>query len=449
MKKLLLIYPKTRSEVSGFGQTESWAWPPLPLGYIAALTPPTWDVQIIDEYVSPLDVDTDADVVGITAYTLNATRAYDISTEFRKRGKTTILGGIHASMVPDEATTYADAVVVGEAESIWAQVIDDIEQNCLKPLYHGKRLPLDDLPLPRRDLFSDSYEMGIIQTTRGCPFSCEYCSVTAFHGGEYRTRPANKVLEELATISQKMFFFSDDNFFGSTREHLDRAMSICRGMIERRMKKLWITQATISIADHPDVLRLAQQSGCRGLYIGIESIHDNTLKEMNKGVNRRYATEGYRSALKCIHDHGLFVIGPLIFGSDHDDVGAFKRSLDFMNDVGIDVPQIGIVTPFPGTRLFDRMSESNRLVHTTFPDDWDKYDTEHIYFQPENLDMVDLVRGVDHLIGKVFSPKAMRKQALRTLLATRSPVAALFAYKMSKDSSAFNDYPRHTRFTEA
>ena len=441
MPKLLLIHPTTRScAVVGFGQTASWGLPPLALAYVAASTPAHWEVKIVDEYTERTDPREACDLVGITAYSCTATRAYDLAAMFRQRGIPVVLGGIHASMVPDEAAQYVDAVVLGEAESVWPQVIQDVENGRLQKRYNGGRPSLEHMPIPRRDLFGPRYEMDVIQTSRGCPFACEFCSVTAFNGAEFRQRPVGEVLDELQTIRKKVVYFIDDNFFGVTREHEQRALELCRGMLERKIHKIWVTQASVNIADNPEVLKCAARSGCRGLYFGIESVSAESLKEMRKGVNVRVGVEGLRRAVQRVHECGICVISAFIFGNDHDDLGVFHASLEFIKQAGIDVPQFGILTPYPGTRIFERLRREQRIIYDHYPDDWEKCDTDHLVFKPKNMDPLDLVRGFDYLARHRFSKKTIWLQTLKTWRRTGSPIAALMAYNMNKDSGLFYDF---------
>lgn len=441
MKRLLLIHPRTVPGAEGFGQTESWGLPPLSLAYVAALTPGRWDIRLVDEYVETVDYDNEqADLVGISAYTSNACRAYGLSQRFRARGIPVVLGGIHVSMVPDEALNHADAVVVGEAESVWPDVIRDVENGALRKRYDGTRLSLNNLPIPRRDLFSSRYGMDVVQTTRGCPFACEFCSVTSFNGAEYRQRPVQAVLDDLATIQKKLVYFVDDNFFGVSEKHMERASRLCRGMIDRKMNKIWVTQTSINVAANTDLLKIAFKSGCRALYIGFESVGTESLEEMQKRVNLSVGSDGYLEAIRRIHGCGICVIGAFILGNDHDRSDIFRKTLDFINTAGVDVPQFGFLTPFPGTRVFDRLKADGRIFCEEYPDDWDQYDTDHVVFKPMNLDAVELVRGFDYIVRNRFSFLSIIRQCIRTYLFTGSFISAMLAFNMNRDSMRFYDY---------
>ncbi|MFH1878287.1 MAG: radical SAM protein [Candidatus Omnitrophota bacterium] len=433
MKKLLLIHPATITETAGWGETKSWGMPPLGLAYVAASTPDNWEVKILDEYTDKIDFGVKADIVGITSYTVNAPRAYQIAGEFRKRGITTVMGGIHASMMPEEALKHTDAVVVGEAEFIWEKVISDFENKRLKRKYTAERMPLNDLPIPRRDLFSDKYVMDVIQTTRGCPFNCEFCSVTSFNGAEYRQRPVNEVLDELETIKKKVVYFVDDNILGFGKSAEQRSMDLFRGMLERKINKIWITQTSINIADNPEILKYAYKSGCRFVFIGIESIIQDTLEEMKKAINLKKGIENLSKAIRRIQNSGIGVIGAFIVGNDHDDITVFRKTLDFINRAQLDVFQLSYLTPFPGTKLYGRMEREGRIFYDNFPGDWERCDMDQVMIRPKKMTIDELIRGYDYIIRqKITTPKILL-QFLRTLVNTRDVITAVLGYNFNRD----------------
>lgn len=434
MKSLLLIHPSTRLGAAGFAQSSAWHMPPLALGYVAALTPERWEIRIVDEYVELLDLNASADLVGITSYSANATRAYEISARFRQRGIPVVMGGIHVSMCPDEAQQYCDCVVIGEAESVWPAVIRDFDNGCLAKRYTGERLPMVNWPVPRRDLFSDKYEMAVIQTSRGCPFGCEFCSVTAFNGREYRQRPVAEILDELEAIPQGLVYFVDDNILGFGHGAEERAVQLFKGMIDRKIKKIWATQTSMNIADNEEVLRYAQKSGCRAFYIGIESLHVDNLRQMRKGVNLKIGPARFGEVIRRIHRHGIAVIGSFIVGHDHDDVSTFSRMVDFMDTCGPDVFQLSYLTPFPGTALFKRIARDGRNLYADFPNAWDYCDTDNIMIRPQNMSIVALAHGFDYVVRQRLNGKAIIRQFFKTLIDTRSLVAALLSYNLNKGS---------------
>ena len=243
---------------------------------IAALTPPGWKVKIIDENFRNFSY-YEADFVGFTAFSSTVSRAYELAKIYRDKGVPTVIGGIHASMCPEEAAEFVDSVVIGEAESIWPQVISDFEGKCLKRIYKGSLPDLIHSPKPRRELFHPGYIFASVQTTRGCPMNCDFCSVTAFNGSKYRNRPIDEVVDEMEEIPQKNIFILDDNIVGNTAGAQARAIELFRAMVDRGIKKDWIGQASLNVADNEEVLKYAAKSGCRMLFIGIESEREDQI----------------------------------------------------------------------------------------------------------------------------------------------------------------------------
>lgn len=427
MPKLTLIHPASMSSM--FGQVvKNWCMPCLSLAQVAALTPTHWNVKIVDEYNKKVDFEEKVDLVGITAYTSTASRAYELGAEFRKRNIPVVMGGIHVSMLPDEAGVFADAVVVGEAESVWGELLSDFEKGKMKKIYRGERLPLNNLPIARRDLFGNFGGWDVIQTARGCPFDCDFCSVKLFSGPEYRHRPIDEVLDEMETLKKRFFFILDDNLLGSGRKGRERAIQLFKGMIDRKINKIWAAQAPLYAVEYPEVLKYAHKSGCRYLHVGIESINKETLEEMNKGVNLRRETDGIKKAIKEFHRHGIAISGSFIFGNDHDDVSTFKRTLNFINETELDAWKFTFLTPYPGTNLYKRFVEEDRLIYKNFPVDWEKYIWNIFVFRPKNISTTDLVRGFDYLLVKTLSIRSITLRFFKTLLNTRSFSASSIAY---------------------
>jgi radical SAM superfamily enzyme YgiQ (UPF0313 family) len=300
-----------------------------------------------------------------------------------------------------------------------------VEAGRLKKTYRGERPSLLNMPLPRRDLFSPKYEMDVIQTTRGCPFNCEFCSVTTFNGAEYRLRPVYEVLDELKTIHKKIVYFVDDNIFGLGRGGEKRALDLFGGMLERGIKKIWASQASINIGHHPQVLKMAHRSGCRSLFIGLESPMQENLRSMKKGPSMALGLTNIIHTLRTIRRSGIAIIGSFMLGNEYDDIRVFQKTLDLMREV--DAVVLNLSTPFPGTRLAERLQRENRMICDNFPDDWDLCDMDHIMYRPKKLYIEDLLRGFDYVVRKRFSLPAIAGQAVRTLWTTKSPLASLLS----------------------
>lgn len=420
---MLLINPANQLR-PGFLINRATRNQPLSLGIIAALTPPGWKIKIIDENFRKFRY-YHADLVGLTAFTSTAPRAYEIAAMYREKGIKTVMGGIHASMLPDESMRFVDSVVQGEAEPVWAQVIDDFESGTMKKLYRSPFAKEINQPKPRRDLFHPGYICAGIQTTRGCPMNCSFCSVSAFNGQHYRFRPVEEVLDELESIPQKYVFFVDDNIIGQSRESKERARQLFEGIIRRGIKKHWISQSSINFADDENLLTLAYRSGCRMIFLGIEAESADQLKEANKKLNLSRVANPYRTLFSTINKHGIGVIAGLIFGWDSDTPETIMQRARFAVNCGADSFQTSVLTPLPGTQLFDKVVAENRLLYTDFPGDWQRYD----YFEPTIRHPSIPVAALDSVMTrakkKIFARYNIIARNIKTLWNTRSFSATL------------------------
>ncbi|MCX6305257.1 MAG: radical SAM protein [Bacteroidetes bacterium] len=420
-KTLLLINPANQLR-SGFHINRATRNQPLSLGIIAALTPPGWKIKIIDENFKEFRY-YEADLVGLTAFTSTAPRAYEIAAIYRKKGVKTIMGGIHASMVPDESMQFVDVVVQGEAEPVWGQVIADFESGNLKKLYKSQFSKEIHQPKPRRDLFHPGYICAGVQTTRGCPMNCSFCSVSAFNGQHYRFRPVEEILDELEEVPQKFVFFIDDNIIGQSRESKEHARQLFEGIIRRGIKKYWLSQSSINFADDGDLLKLAYRSGCRMIFLGIEAETEDQLKEANKKLNLSRGAGSYNKVFKSIQKHGIGVIAGLIFGWDSDTRETIRARARFALKCGADSFQTSVLTPLPGTQLFEKTVAEKRLLYSNFPNDWQRYD----YFEPTiehpaiPAEMLD--GHISEAIRQIYSPLNIISRNLKTLWNTRSITA--------------------------
>jgi len=379
-------------------------FPYLSVTTIAGLTPEDIDVVIIDENVEEINFDDDVDLVGISIITPLAKRGYEIADRFRKLGVKVVVGGFHVTWMHEEALMHADSVVIGEAEGIWPAVIDDFKRNELKPIYRAYGYPsLNRIPLPRRDLLKrDSYFfINTVQTTRGCPFDCDFCSVTAFYGKTYRQRPLEDIERELKTIAggANFIFFVDDNITGNPRY---------ARMLFNTLKRYpfkWLSQTSITFAEDTELLRLARESGCYGMFIGFETLTQEGLNLLNKGFNR---VDRYAEMIRRIHDHGIGIQGSFIFGYEWDTRDSFDRVLEFTEKVRLDSALFTILTPYPGTRLFMRMKEEGRLLTT----DWSRYDMAHVVFRPKGMSVEELEEGYMRVNRRFYSFRSILKRLL-------------------------------------
>jgi radical SAM superfamily enzyme YgiQ (UPF0313 family) len=446
MKKLLLVNPVGQS--SGYLLSKFSTIPPLSLAYIAAATPSDWEIKIADENFSRL-VFEDADLVGISAFTSNINRAYEIAGIYRKQGIKVVIGGIHASMLPDEALQYADAVVVGEAELIWKKVLEDYDNNRLRGKYSGPRVDLSQSTIkPRRDLMDSRYVFQSIQTSRGCPFDCNYCTVSKYLGKEYRQRSAQDVLDELQEIEGEYLFFLDDNLIGHSPKSIKRTKDIFAGMIELRLKKKWWMQTSIDSIKDQEVLKLAAKAGCMFAFIGFETINEKTLQDMKKGINLKIGIENYKNVVNVLHSHGIGVVGAFIIGNDYESPSYYKHLAKFLVRSGIDVVQMAILTPLPGTEFMAQMEKQDRLLYRNFPEDWDKYRLSYVVRKPEGIEPDIIYIGDNYVKNHIYGFPWNPYRTIKSFISMKNPINSYAVYRFNKalkkswqGSHYFQKYP--------
>jgi radical SAM superfamily enzyme YgiQ (UPF0313 family) len=398
--RVLLVSPGRHRKKPGI-IGKAFHVPPLSLGILASLTPPDVEVSLIDENLKDIDYDDAPDLVGITCLTAVAPRVYEIARNFMERGAKVVLGGMHPSAVPLEAQQHADSVVVGEAEGVWPRLIEDFKANSLKKFYKGKPPQPGQIATPSRRIFEGQgyFVKGTVQTSRGCPYGCDFCSVQRFFGNKFRFRSVPAVVDEIRALATKFIAFVDDNIAGSHAY----ARELFTAITPLNVK--WICQAPINIARDLDLLKLMYKSGCRGVFVGFESIAPESLKEVGKEFN---AVGKFKENITKIHDAGINVEGAFIFGFDNDDRDVFKRTMDFVVDAKIDFAQFGILTPFPGTKLAERLTEEDRI--TSY--DWNKYDIEHAVFKPARMTQEELEEGRRWTENEFYSVKSTLRRML-------------------------------------
>ncbi len=377
--------------------------PQLTLSMIAALTPPEHEIEIVEEvYGESVNFDGDYDVIGISIMTQTSIRGYEVANEFRKRGKTVVFGGIHATSMPDEAIRYGNAVVIGEAEGLWDIVLEDIKHNRLKSFYKLDKLPDLQNPIrPRRDLIkcsSGKFSIAPIETTRGCPYNCDFCSVSRFFGTRQRHKPIPHIIEDIESCREKNLFFLDDNITGDKRF----AKELFREMIP--LKKIWVGQASVQVANDSELMKLAYKSGCRALLIGFESMSDSGINQYRKTLK---TIDENVQAVKKLQDNGIMTMASLIFGLDSDTIEVFDVAYEFLTRSKAAFFQACVMTPYPGTPVFSKLRAEGRIM----TDDWTRYDASKVIIRPENLSPEELLDGYNKIKWHFYANKSILQRA--------------------------------------
>lgn len=420
--RLLLVNPalrpasRGRAGVAGLATME-----PLALAYVAGVTPRHWQVRICDELYERLPDDFAPDLVALTSLTPTAPRAYEIAASFRARGIPVVMGGMHATLCPEEAQQYVDTVFRGECERVWPSVIADFEVGRLAPRYEGGAADLAGLPQPRRDLFRKRYRVSLISASRGCRHRCEFCALWRFEGGRFRARPVEEVLHELAHMRRNtVTLFTDDNIYGNR----EGALALARGIAERGLRRRYAVQASLDIADDDELLSALKHSGCFAVLVGLESLSEETLRRMRKGVNLAVGPEQYSAKIARLHAHGLMVAATFILGSDGDSVGAFEQTADFVLRSGVDLAHFGLLVPTPGTDVFSRLVREGRLLISNFPADYALLDLNRAVFQPESMSPSEAEAGLRRATSSISAWPVALRRAWRTWRDTGEFMAA-------------------------
>ena len=407
MPKALLIHSTEKSLV--VAEQPVSVFPVLGVITVAALFPENWEVTVADEATEEIDLYRKADLVGISTLTLNAPRAYELADHFRSRSIPVLMGGMHPSALPEESLQHADAVVVGEAEGVFHRVLSDLENGRMRGIYKSEELPdITEVPHARFELLHSKHRRFIhsIQATRGCPHDCDFCSVTPFFGHRYRLRPVEDVVRDLRTsleqASSKTVFFVDDNIGGNPLY----AKEIFRALIPLKIR--WGSFASVAFTRDRELLDLASKSGCIELFIGFESISQENLDTSRKSWVR---ADRMREYTKIFHDHGIIVEGAFIFGHENDQKDIFRRTVDSVQTAGIQVPVFGILTPYPATRLRDKLSKEGRLLPES--SNWRLYDGSHVLFRPTHMSPEELEEGFFWAKKYCSAPRSIFKRMFR------------------------------------
>ena len=401
--KLLLITASS-PEIRRIRRSRFLNFQQITMPYLAALTPPNWQVEHVDEEVTPVDLDAQADLVGITFHTPSAAHAYELAGQFRARGIPVVLGGPHVTLLPEEAAGHADSIFVGEAEELWAPFLLAFERGAQQQIYRSTGVPtLEHVPQARKDLFHrKDYTNGVLFASRGCPNQCDFCTLSVMYKNRLRKRPVAEVAAEFASFHGKVIIFWDDNIAAD----LDYAKQLFKAITPYH--KWWSSQASIHAGQDDEFLDLTAQSGCKQLFLGLESISQASMNEVHKTFNR---VDHYAAILRRIHAHGIAVQAGIVFGFDSDTPAIFNETVDFLEQAGVQNATFNILTPFPGTRLFQRLEAEGRITSH----DWGSYNSRSdVVFMPRQMSSQELLAGFQAVTRRFYSLNSILKRLSRS-----------------------------------
>lgn len=420
--RLLIVLPDGRIHKLKYGPLEiSFREAPLTATTLAALVPEElgFHIQMVDESVgTKVPFDQHFDLVAISAMTGTSTRAYEIADIFRRRKTPVVLGGVHVTLMPEEAARHADTIVLGFAEQTWPQLLRDFAAGRMEKVYKADSVNIDNMPMPRRDLQKKLGYMipHTVLMTRGCKGTCEFCSVPAANMG-WATRPIGDIINELRSVKAKRIAISDVHL----TEDVEYAKELFKAMAP--LKKSWGALASTRIAEDEELLDLMRDAGCDYLLLGIESINNDSLSNIEKRWNR---AEFYKDLVHKLHSRNIVIQGCFIFGFDEDDKSVFSNTVDFINELKVDIPRFACFTPYPKTRLYTRLKEENRILH----EQWYYYDTQHVVIIPNRMSPEELDEGFKWAYKETFT---LRNNLARTLYTGRNfPITFIgnLAYKI-------------------
>jgi radical SAM superfamily enzyme YgiQ (UPF0313 family) len=331
---------------------------PLSLGLLAGMTPPGVECRLFDDRINEIDYDEPTDLVAINVETFTARRAYEIAAEYRARQVPVVMGGMHATLVPDEVAEHADAVYTGDGEALWTQLVADAHDGCLRPRYHGSPGVPQLGRKPRRDLYAGKkyLPVSLLQFGRGCQFKCEFCAVSQYFDHCHYVRPVTEVVEEIAALKRRDLFFVDDNFVANP----EAAKALMRALIPLRVR--WVSQASVDHTRDPEMMRLMVESGCMGNVIGFESLDINNLRQMRKAANMN-AFDGYAEAVATLRDYHLQTWAAFALGYDHDTVDSILETCEWGIANHFTFAAFNVLMPYPGTPFYERLKAEGRLLY--------------------------------------------------------------------------------------
>ena len=408
--KITLICPEFPDDYKDYGlkqYSDHVVHTPLSLYILSALGPGDADITIVDENRKEIDFDQPADLVGITVMEAAAPRAKEIARMYQDRGIKVVMGGFYPTLIPEEALKHCDSIVVGEAEALWQKLVRDFRKGNLQKIYRSDSfIDMAEIPIIRREVIPEGHHFYHIETTRGCPHRCEYCSVSSFYGNRYRNRPIEHVLEQIREIDETHIMFVDDNIVSNVKYAKELFQRIAP------YRKLWFSQCSINIARSDELLALAADSGCYMLFVGFETLQDAGIRELNKGW---CDPKSYPALIKKIHDAGIMIEGSFIFGLDHDDEGVFERTVAFCLENNIEVPEFFVLRPHRGTKLGQRLIRENRVTER----DLESIPTNKVCFEPLQMSRRELQEGYRWASRQVYSKQAIKKRLSHILPKSR------------------------------
>jgi radical SAM superfamily enzyme YgiQ (UPF0313 family) len=402
--KLTIVHPCVGRRV-GEKYIRSWQMEPLAPAVLAGLTGPGVEITFHDDRMEGIPYDEPTDLVAISVETYTARRAYQIASEYRKRGVPVVMGGFHATLVPEEVSDYAESILIGEAETLWPKLIEDFRNGRLRRVYRRAGRPsLDGLKLDRSIFSGKRYlPIGLVEAGRGCQFRCEFCAIQSYFKSTQTRRPAQEIVEEVSRLNKKLVFFVDDNI----TSNIEEAKEFFRALIPLNIR--WVSQASINVAHDEEFLRLIKASGCQGLLIGFESLNPQNLKRMHKGFNQMKG--GYEVALANLRRHGIRLYVTFILGYDDDSVDTFEETLEFAMKHRFYMVAFNHLTPFPGTPLYRRLEDEGRLTY----DKW-WLDPEYRYgmvpFEPRGMSAEEVRLRCIEARARFYSYPSMFKRSL-------------------------------------
>jgi radical SAM superfamily enzyme YgiQ (UPF0313 family) len=402
--KLTIVHPCVGRRV-GEKYIRSWQMEPLAPAVLAGLTGPGVEITFHDDRMESIPYDEPTDLVAISVETYTARRAYQIASEYRKRGVPVVMGGFHATLVPEEVSDYAESILIGEAETLWPKLIEDFRNGRLRRVYRRAGRPsLDGLKLDRSIFSGKRYlPIGLVEAGRGCQFRCEFCAIQSYFKSTQTRRPAQEIVEEVSRLNKKLVFFVDDNI----TSNIEEAKEFFRALIPLNIR--WVSQASINVAHDEEFLRLIKASGCQGLLIGFESLNPQNLKRMHKGFNQMKG--GYEVALANLRRHGIRLYVTFILGYDDDSVDTFEETLEFAMKHRFYMVAFNHLTPFPGTPLYRRLEDEGRLTY----DKW-WLDPEYRYgmvpFEPRGMSAEEVRLRCIETRARFYSYPSMFKRSL-------------------------------------